>query len=192
MRFKNPWTDKKTQQVKVHLKRHGWKSTPDAKGSHWQLLDLKEGEPKSVEVTVLKYGLTRNEKLGIIVRAALDHFNDDLNRYLEEFYSNAVYRGVPSDTTPAVEVSEYQLKHINETAYLDKDHKLHYAKMPAPVPSEKLGSLAAARMTKPTFLNEKPPATRSMTDLQNWVKERQTQNLTTAEAMIASTANLGK
>lgn len=192
MRFKNPWTDKTTQKVTVHLKKHGWKSTPDAKGSHWQLLDLKDGEPKNVEVTVLKYGLSRNEKLGIVIRAALDHFNDDLNRYLEEFYSNAVYRGVPSDTTPAVVVDEYQLKHINETAYLDKDHVLHYAKVPPQAIMPKLGSLAAAKTTMPSFLNERPPSTKSMSDLRSWVIEKQHQNLTTAEAMLASTANLGK
>jgi hypothetical protein len=171
MRFKNIWTGRTTQKVKVKLKKQVRRYKTE--NLIVEYVDLKEGEPKSVEIPVFRYGLTRNEKLGIVICAALDHFSEEVNRYLEEHYENAVCRGVPSNKEPVVEIDPKFMETVMMTAYLDKNHNVCYGKQLKEIKLPKLGSLAAAKTTMPSFINERAPNYHSDTDLRKWVKEKQ-------------------
>jgi len=199
MKFDNHWLEQSEQEVTVHLKKRVFKynhngetkqyadaftGKTDNLGCHEALYDLEEGKPRSMTVKVKKYGLSLQEKLQIVAAAALKEFSDDVNRHMEAFYVNAVYRGVPSDTEPEIVIEEKFLKWIageTPTPYLDKDHKLQYA---PPQPPKSVVESATETVSMPEFINERPPMTHSMWDVQQWVKKKQ--HLTTAEAMLAS------
>ena len=177
MSFNNHWIGQSEQEVTVHLKNHVWRYNPD--GPNEQYLDLK-GEPKSMTVKVKRYGMSRREKLAIVVQAALKHFNDDVNSYMHAHYLASTHCKADD---PEIVIEEKFLKWIaGETysLYLDKDHKIqytppkHFGTAEAMLASTAgLQSLEDAKKSCPVFLNEKPPNTKSMTDLRNWVGEKQ-------------------
>ncbi len=190
MRFKNHWTDQVQQEVTVHLKKRGYKADKsevaesvdvvtgktEHLGCYEHFCDLEKDKPRSMTVKVNRYGLSYREKLGIVFEAALKEFSDDLNRHLEAFYTNAVYRGVPSDTEPAVVIDPKFLKMIAEgtQAFLDKNHTIQagtLVQMTVP-PASELQSLKDAKKSCPQFVNEKPPATRVMSDVKAWVIQK--------------------
>ena len=190
MRFKNHWTDQVQQEITVHLKKRGYKSektestkTVDAVtgqtehlGCYEQFCDLDRDKPRSMTVKVNRYGLSYREKLGIVFEAALKEFSDDLNRHLESFYWNALGRGTPSDTEPAITIDPKFLKMIAEgtQAFLDKDHTIQAGTLVslATPPASELQSLQDAKKSCPQFINEKIPFNGSVGDLKSWVNDK--------------------
>ena len=131
-------------------------------------------------VKVKRYGMSRREKLAIVVQAALKHFNDDVNSYMHAHYLASTHCKADD---PEIVIEEKFLKWIaGETysPYLDKDHKIQYTpRKYCGTAWAMLGGTTRVRSREyskkscPVFLNEKPPNTKSMTDLRNWVGEKQ-------------------
>lgn len=108
MNYDNVWLNKSEQEVTVHLKRHIFRYRPD--GFYEQYLDMKKDEPQSMTVKVKRFGLSRGEKLAVVVEAALKHFNNDVNYFLHDYYES--YVGMPTATEAPIVIEDKFLKNM--------------------------------------------------------------------------------
>ena len=162
MQRKNEWLEKVEQEVKVTLKKRGYRPT----GGECNY-DVDGSVPLIVKIK--RYAMTHNEKLATIIQTSLKYFANELNGYGQDDLQNYIVPVQPDEEK--IVIDDKFLKWIageTATAYLDKNHKMQYS-----APTTIAKAMEEAKESCPQFLNEKIPNTRSMTDLKSWVIEKQ-------------------
>lgn len=174
MKFNNHWLGEVEQAVTVHLKKQVLRYTQSGQikdsidaltgkkatlGCYEELRNVEADKPRSMTVMVPRYGLTLQDKLRIVTAAALKEFRDDVNHFVESRLDDIVYRGTTS--TPDTVIEEKFLKNLPRFPSMDS--------MP-----QNLGEPFIP-------VDELPPSTTSMWEVQQWVKKKQTMLASTAE-----------
>lgn len=143
------------------------------------LIDPRTGEKTTKTFKVKKHGMSLNDKLGIVMSAALESFAEEINEMYDTMKlrqcghlhqvaaSLAKEKGLAELPEPVVEEKFLNLFGIPT---IPSDRKLVDAPLSAPKPLASTGSTASPKQKTWT-----PP-----------------KNLTTAQAMLASTARLPK